>query len=307
LPRLSRNLTLLGKLSLGVGTVLRKLAIAAAAIAAAYACPAAAGPSGKGVQLAWFQKDNIFRSGLRGTHTLALTFDDGPNFNTPSVLDALKQYNIKATFFIVGVMAHAYPAVLARVAAEGHLLGNHSATHPLLGGHYDDDPQALINQIRIVHDDIAPLSPAGTIFYFRAPYGAWRTAHAAILNADPVLKNYVGPIYWDEGGSIEIRGGYIMSAADWDCWHRGWDAEKCAKGYLREIRRDNGGVVLMHCIHTHSGDLVRAVLPILVAEGYNFVRLDQIPEYKQYETPQPAAPVVALAKADYPVNAAAGR
>jgi len=287
--------------------VFRKLAIAVALLAAASVLPADAGSAAKREQLAWFQKDNIFHSGLRGTHTLALTFDDGPNFNTPAVLNALKEYNIKATFFIVGDMARAYPQILARVAREGHLLGNHSATHPMLGGHYDDDPQALIDQIRIVHDYIAPLQPADTKYYFRAPYGAWRSAHAAILNADPVLKNYVGPIYWDEGGSIEIRDGYIMSAADWDCWRRGWDPEKCAKGYLREIRRDNGGVVLMHCIHTHSGDLVRAVLPILVAEGYNFVRLDQVPEYKQYETPPPTAPVVAMAKAAYPGTAAAGR
>ena len=91
-----------------------------------------------------------------------------------------------------------------------------------------------------------------------------------------------------------MRDGYVLSSADWACWKHKWSASVCAKGYLREIRRDNGGVVLMHCIHSQSGDLVAAVVPPLIEEGYTFVRLDQVPEYKQYETPQ-TAPVVANA------------
>ncbi|HEY2071639.1 MAG TPA: polysaccharide deacetylase family protein [Rhizomicrobium sp.] len=245
--------------------------------------------------VAYFQTKNVFHSGLRDTHTVALTFDDGPNYNTPAVLDALKANNVKATFFIVGRMAKAYPEILQRIATEGHLLGNHSATHPLLGKRFVAHPELLIEQIKQVDDYIRPLMPAGTTFYFRAPYGSWRAPHAAVLNADPLLKTYVGPIYWDEGGDIAMSDdGYILSSADWDCWHRHWDADTCAKGYLREIRRKNGGVVLMHCIHTRSGELVAAIVPALVEEGYTFVRLDQIPEYKQYETPAPnTAPVVA--------------
>lgn len=269
-------------------------AIIATSLAAASAY---AGDSGAGDKLAYFQTKNIYHSGLRDTHIVALTFDDGPNFNTPGVLDALKAQGVKGTFFIVGRMAKAYPDVLARIAAEGHLLANHSATHPLLGSHYVDHPELLIAQIRDVDDLISPLMPAGAKFYFRAPYGSWRTAHADVLNADPVLKKYVGPIYWDEGGDITMSDdGYVMSAADWDCWHRHWDADTCAKGYLREIRRKDGGVVLMHCIHTHSADLVAAIVPPLVEEGYTFVRIDQIPEYRQYESPpQSTEPVVASA------------
>jgi peptidoglycan-N-acetylglucosamine deacetylase len=268
-----------------------------AMVLAVAAVPALAGDDGAGDKLAYFQTKNIFHSGLRDTHTVALTFDDGPNFNTPAVLDELKAQGVKATFFIVGKMAKAYPDVLARIAAEGHLLANHSASHPLLGEHYVAHPELLIAQIRDVDDMISPLMPAGAKFYFRAPYGSWRTAHAAVLNADPVLKKYVGPVYWDVGGDIVMSDdGYVMSSADWDCWHRHWDADTCAKGYLREIRRKDGGIVLMHCIHTHSADLVAAVVPALVEEGYSFVRIDQIEDFKQYETPPEATePVVASA------------
>ncbi len=213
------------------------------------------------------------------------------------MLDALKAANVKATFFIVGKQAKHFPDVLARIAAEGHLLSTTIArTHALLGKKFVRNPDALLDQIRVVDNYIRPLMPANAKFYFRAPYGSWRQQHAAVLNADPVLKQYVGPIYWDIGGDITMSAdGYVLSAADWDCWHKHWDADTCAKGYMREIRRKNGGVVLMHCIHHLSPELVTEVVAALVQEGYKFVRLDQIPEYKQYETP--IAPPVAIAQA----------
>lgn len=261
------------------------------------ACPLAAfaGDPTHNDKIAYFQSKNIFRSGLQRTHTVALTFDDGPNQNTVAVLDELKSLGVKGTFFVVGKMARTYPAVLARIAAEGHLLANHSATHPLMGEQFSQHPDQLIDQIRQVDLLIAPLMPPGSKFYFRSPYGSWRASHANVLNADPDLKKYVGPIYWDEGGDIEVSDdGYVMSAADWDCWHRGWDADTCAKGYLREIRRKNGGVVLMHCIHSQSAALAAGIIAPLVEEGYSFVRLDQIQNYQQYETPpEPTGPVVA--------------
>jgi peptidoglycan/xylan/chitin deacetylase (PgdA/CDA1 family) len=266
---------------------MRKIMLAAGALLA-LAAPVAADSLEKGseTQLALFQEHNIFRSGLKAAHTIALTFDDGPNVRTGEVLDALKELNVKATFFIVGQQARRHPDILARIAREGHLLANHSATHAFLGSRYDADPAALVEQIRDVHDQIAPLMPADAKFYFRAPYGKWTGSHARILNRDSRLNRYVGPIYWDVGGDISMsRDGYVMSAADWDCWRLGWSAHTCAKGYMRDIRRKDGGVVLMHAIHLRSAALVREVVPALIEEGYSFVRLDQMPEYRQYETP----------------------
>ena len=245
-------------------------------------------------QLAWFQSSSIFHSGLREAHTIALTFDDGPGGRTVDVLNALKAHNVHATFFVVGNVAKLHHDTLARIAADGHLLANHSATHPLLGSSYDAEPQRLISQIRITHDEIAPFMKPGDKFYFRAPYGYWKSAHAKILNADPVLRNYVGPIYWDIGGQIAMHDGYIMSAADWDCWRHKWTAQTCAKGYLREIRRSDGGVVLMHSLYAKSAELADTVIVAMQEEGYRFVRLDEVPEYRQYETPQNPPAVAGL-------------
>jgi len=242
-----------------------------------------------GDRIALFQPTSIVNSGLREAHVVALTFDDGPNRYTAPVLDALMAMNVKATFFVVGQMARLHPDLLARISAEGHLLANHSATHAMLNQRFDRNPRLLIDEIREVNDLIAPLMHAGDKFYFRAPYGLWRREHAQILNADPVLRNYVGPVYWDEGGNISMSGdGYVMSAADWSCWRHSFTPETCAKGYLREIRRHDGGVVLLHCIQRQSAALVEAMVPALIEEGYRFVRVDQIPEYRQYETPPPA-------------------
>ena len=285
---------------------MRKIALALGALlvlAAPVAADSQKTQKSRDTQLALFQQRNIFHSGLRDAHTIALTFDDGPNARTADVLDALKELNVKATFFIVGNQAHRHPDILARIAREGHLLANHTATHAYLGTRYDADPAALVDQIRDVHDQIAPLMPADAKFYFRAPYGKWTKAHARILNRDGELRRYVGPIFWDIGGDITLtRDGYVMSAADWDCWRMGWSAHTCAKGYAREIRRKDGGVVLMHAIHVRSAALVREVVPALIEEGYRFVRLDQMPEYRQYETPEPSG--VAYARGGTPRMAA---
>lgn len=65
--------------------------------------------------------------------TVALTFDDGPTETyTPQILAILKKYNIKATFFMVGINAKDHPDIVKQVLAEGHAVNSHSLTHPLL-------------------------------------------------------------------------------------------------------------------------------------------------------------------------------
>lgn len=59
-----------------------------------------------------------------------LTFDDGPSTNiTPQVLDILDEYDVKATFFVIGQLAESYPDILKRIDREGHAIGNHSYSH----------------------------------------------------------------------------------------------------------------------------------------------------------------------------------
>src|SRR5271156_6246013 len=133
---------------------MRKVALALGVLLTLSAPVTADGTGDKPVRMALFQQKNIFHSGLRNAHTIALTFDDGPNAHTDEVLDALKEMHVKATFFIVGKEAHRHPQTLARIASEGHLLANHSATHAFLGSKYDENPDMLLDQLRDVHDQI---------------------------------------------------------------------------------------------------------------------------------------------------------
>src|SRR5437667_7172607 len=69
----------------------------------------------------------IVWDGKPSTGALALTFDDGPDpVFTPKILEVLKRYNIKATFFLVGEQARRYPAEVHNIRALGHEIGNHT-------------------------------------------------------------------------------------------------------------------------------------------------------------------------------------
>jgi peptidoglycan-N-acetylglucosamine deacetylase len=87
--------------------------------------------------------------------TVALTFDDGPTEEfTPQILAILKKYNIKATFFMVGMNAKHNPDIVKMVQAEGHAINSHSLTHAMLTKLNDkaldkevSDPQQIIFDI----------------------------------------------------------------------------------------------------------------------------------------------------------------
>jgi len=73
---------------------------------------------------------DIYRSGNRSSNMVALTFDDGPSAEfTPAILDILKEYNVPATFFMVGVHVEKYPEIAQRIVDEGHEIGNHTYSH----------------------------------------------------------------------------------------------------------------------------------------------------------------------------------
>jgi peptidoglycan/xylan/chitin deacetylase (PgdA/CDA1 family) len=74
--------------------------------------------------------ETIWR-GRADTNAVTLTFDDGPSPDTPAVLDALQEHNVKATFFLIGRAAERYPQIARRIVAEGHEVGNHSYSHPI--------------------------------------------------------------------------------------------------------------------------------------------------------------------------------
>ncbi|MBG9812849.1 polysaccharide deacetylase [Bacillus endophyticus] len=86
---------------------------------------------GSWTPFSWVEKYAYAFSGPYNKAEVALTFDDGPDLvHTPLILDKLKKYDVKATFFLLGENVEKYPNVVKRMATEGHIVGNHSYDHP---------------------------------------------------------------------------------------------------------------------------------------------------------------------------------
>ena len=134
---------------------------------------------------------------------LAITFDDGPNPAwTPRLLDALGQSSVKATFFLVGSYAQREPMLVRRIVDEGHLIGNHSWSHPNL---------ALTGTAR-VHEELRRTNDAleqitgQPVRYFRPPFGARRPGvlrAARKLGLMPVMWNAMTDD-WKEASEVRI-------------------------------------------------------------------------------------------------------
>ncbi len=106
----------------------------------------------------------------------ALTFDDGPVAGTADLLDVLAEKGVYATFFVVGTNAQAHPEILARMAAEGHVVGNHTLDHPQLTRLSESE---IRREIETTADLIEQAgAPRPTLL--RPPYGATNEAVAAV-------------------------------------------------------------------------------------------------------------------------------
>lgn len=122
----------------------------------------------------------------------ALTYDDGPNDPyTQQLLDVLARHNVRATFFLIGRFVRQRPEIVRAIRAAGHLVGNHTMTHPVL----------LFQSPRRVREELAGCNAAiedalgEPVHYFRPPHGARRPdvlRTARELGLTPVLWNAMG-------------------------------------------------------------------------------------------------------------------
>ena len=122
---------------------------------------------------------------------LAPTFDDGPNPAwTPQLLDILAAHNVSATFFLVGRYAQAEPDLVRRIHAAGHLIGNHSWSHPNLA----IASSARVEQELTRTSQTLQQITGAPVRWFRPPFGGRRPVVLKIarsLGMTPVLWNAI--------------------------------------------------------------------------------------------------------------------
>src|ERR1700722_14549432 len=136
---------------------------------------------------------------------LAFTFDDGPNDPyTLQLLELLAQFEVRATFFLVGEYVRQRPEIARAVQQTGHLLGNHTMTHPsLLWESPARVRQELAGCSAIIED-----ATGAAVQYFRPPFGARRPdvlRTAVDLGLTPVMWNITAHD-WDATDSVALAG-----------------------------------------------------------------------------------------------------
>ncbi|MBI1204803.1 MAG: polysaccharide deacetylase family protein [Rhodopseudomonas sp.] len=200
-------------------------------------------------------------------HEVVLTFDDGPlPPYTDRVLAALAEQCAKATFFMVGTMAHAYPDTVRRVYNAGHTIGTHSQHHPFNLGNLGlpritSEVDGGIASVTAAVGDARAVAP-----FFRIP-GLARSNQAETFLATQNLA------VWS---ADEV-------ADDW--FHHITSAQIVQRAMRRIEAHGHRGVLLLHDIHPATAMAVPVLLKELKAKGYRIVqavptgeRLASVPE-----------------------------
>jgi peptidoglycan/xylan/chitin deacetylase (PgdA/CDA1 family) len=144
-----------------------------------------------------------------GSSAVALTFDDGPDpVQTPKILALLAEYDVKATFCLVGKQVQKHPEIVAQIAAAGHTLCNHTWSHSLTIG--KDKPAAIRADLERTNAAIRAAVPDAKIPFFRAPGGNFTDRLVSVAYSDDMTSLYwqVDPRDWDhpegEGDTAHI-------------------------------------------------------------------------------------------------------
>lgn len=186
---------------------------------------------------------------------LVLTFDDGPwPGTTPKVLDALKSECVRATFFLLGRNVAANPAIARRELAEGHSLGHHSFSHPLLGRMAPGRAEAEINR-GIAQDEFAL-------------YGRRRS--------DPTTPFFRFPGFVSNRTLLDRLQARRIVVFGADVWASDWlpmSPQQELRLILARIDHVGSGIVLFHDTKSQTAAMLPAFLRELKRRGYHIVHV----------------------------------
>lgn len=186
---------------------------------------------------------------------VALTFDGGPTYVTPQLLDTLKAAKAKATFFELGAQAQLYPSTAKRTVAEGHVVGNGTYTHRNL---LTLSSSQIADELNRGSDAIAAASGIRPGIA-RAPYGA--------ITSDIAKQAGVSFIGWN------------ISSSD----VQGSRADSIYSAVMSQVKP--GAIIESHDIRQETADAYRRIIPDLIAKGYTLVTAPQLLDFNSDTQP----------------------
>ncbi|KQL46147.1 chitooligosaccharide deacetylase [Brevibacillus choshinensis] len=189
------------------------------------------------------------------TKVMALTFDDGPDPQyTAQIAELLKQYNAKATFFVVGSRVKSFPEVARQLAKEQHELANHTYSHPDVRRISNARLQTEMEKTQEIIYESTGIRPQ----LFRPP----------------------GGYYSDSVVNVAKREGFLVVMWSWHQDTRDWSdpgVRRIVNKVLNNAR--NGDIVLFHDYGGNRSQTVKAlreILPELQKRGYQFVTVSEM-------------------------------
>ncbi|GIO85904.1 delta-lactam-biosynthetic de-N-acetylase [Paenibacillus faecis] len=198
---------------------------------------------------------------------LFLTFDNGyENGYTAPILDTLKAKKVPAVFFITGHYVKDQPELVKRMAAEGHLVGNHSWSHPDMTTISDSQIKDELDRVKQAS---AKLTGTDRMAYLRPPRGIF---------SERVLR-------------VTKELGYTN--VFWSIAYKDWDVndQKGAPYAYRKVidQLHPGAVILLHSVSKDNAAALGAIIDEARRQGYEFRSLDDLMRSRK-EKPSPASP-----------------
>lgn len=194
--------------------------------------------------------DNIYNGDGNGKKMIALTFDDGPNYNTNRILNILEEYDVKATFFVLGNRISGNEYILKRMVSNGNEIGNHTFNHLLLTKYKEDKVRSEIMDTRNLIFDVTSTYPR----LFRPSYGSFNKMIKRVADSPIII--------WD------------IDTLDWK-YH---NSKKISSRVINNVK--DGDIVLMHDIYSATSNALLVIIPTLKEMGYSFVTVSELFYYK---------------------------
>ncbi|MCD7819196.1 MAG: polysaccharide deacetylase family protein [Lachnospiraceae bacterium] len=181
------------------------------------------------------------------TKRVALTFDDGPHpVYTAKLLDGLAEYDVKATFFVIGKNIPGNEDLIERMEREGHLIGNHTWDHVKIS---DMSTAEACEQVEKTSALVKQITGKNTE-YVRPPFGSW--------NKDLECSFVMFPVLWD------------VDPLDWTTNNTG----DIVRRVLEDVEPDD--IILLHDCYDSSVDAALLIVEALLSQGYEFVTVDEL-------------------------------